>query len=360
MKREYLKKLDYRYVDYCTKEFKNNLIEISGNVIVEDIKNFIKNSSPNEVSKIFDFKKNNRMKNCGLGDLFEDEVLEKSNSGYYIKVEKNAKADLNIKYKLDCKNNILFDSTYIEIDEGAKVKIFLYLNSDIKNDFESYRNGLISMKIGKNAKVEIIKVQNLDSKSINFETMKMDVSELSEVKLYEMQIGSYKTGISNTVYMKEEWSHVELYPIYFVDSNRRMDLEQNLVVNGKNSFSIINAKGALKDEANKVFRGNIFLNNGCSRSIARFADSDIILSKKVKAISIPTIFCDEDDVIGEHAASFEALNKSKMLYLMSRGFDELSAKKLIINATFKPIFDMIDNEEIRTELITKLNERLDS
>jgi len=86
------------------------------------------------------------------------------------------------------------------------------------------------------------------------------------------------------------------------------------------------------------------LNKGCSASVARFADNSIMLDKNAVGASIPTIFCDEDDVIGEHAASFAAIDKEKLYYLMSRGFDELSAKKLIIDAAFRPVFNSIPDE----------------
>ena len=96
-----------------------------------------------------------------------------------------------------------------------------------------------------------------------------------------------------------------------------------------------------------------------TKSIARFSDNTIMLDKTTVGATIPTIFCDEDDVIGEHAASFEAVNKAKLYYLMTRGFDELSAKKLLIEAAFKPVFNRIDDETIREKLLDEFSINLD-
>jgi len=183
--------------------------------------------------------------------------------------------------------------------------------------------------------------------------------EKAQVTLYDIQLGAKINGASTSTYMPEEWAEVQIYPLYFADKTRRIDLEQNFIINGKNSLGAITAKGALKNKAHKMFRGNIFLNRGCSKSIARFSDNTIMLDKTTVGATIPTIFCDEDDVIGEHAASFEAVNKDKLYYLMTRGFDELSAKKLIIEAAFKPVFNRIDDETIREKLLEEFRISLD-
>ena len=186
----------------------------------------------------------------------------------------------------------------------------------------------------------------------------MDVGERARVTVHDIQLGSQKSGVSYSSYMQEDWAEVYIFPLYFVDKTRRMDLEHNLIINGKSTLSEIKARGALKNEAHKVFRGNIFLNKGCSASVARFADNSIMLDKNAVGASIPTIFCDEDDVIGEHAASFAAIDKEKLYYLMTRGFDELSAKKLIIDAAFRPVFNSIPDEAIRNRLNAEFDARL--
>lgn len=130
---------------------------------------------------------------------------------------------------------------------------------------------------------------------------------------YPIELGSRINASSCVCYVPKDWARALYLPTLFSGYGQKVDLEQVLVFNGKNSYGEIIAKGALKDEAFKVFRGNIFLNS-CKRSIGRFADSDILLNIGTSAHSIPTIMCDEDDVIGEHAASFLQLINSDKLY----------------------------------------------
>ena len=366
----YFKRLDYHIQDVPTAPFSGIFFHTESKTAQYlPIEDFLKTCSAEQIAKIFNTEKSPREKNCGLGKRFTDEVQAKRNSGFYLKIEadkaeyaKNrpeAMQDFFVRFTVDAAHSVLFDRSYIDIADNAAARLILYFDTDEKSPaLQSYRNGLISIRIGKHAAVEIIKIQNFADTALNFETVRMDVGERASVTVHDIQLGSQKSGVSYSSYMQEDWAEVYIFPLYFVDKTRRMDLEHNLIINGKSTLSEIKARGALKNEAHKVFRGNIFLNKGCSASVARFADNSIMLDKNAVGASIPTIFCDEDDVIGEHAASFAAIDKEKLYYLMTRGFDELSAKKLIIDAAFRPVFNSIPDEAIRNRLNAEFDARL--
>jgi len=366
----YFKRLDYHIQDVPTAPFSGIFFHTESKTAQYlPIEDFLKTCSAEQVAKIFNTEKSPREKNCGLGKRFTDAVQAKRNSGFYLKIEadkaeydKNrpeAMQDFFVHFTVDAAYSVLFDRSYIDIADNAAARLILYFDTDEKAPaLQSYRNGLISIRVGKHAAVEIIKIQNFADTALNFETVRMDVGERASVTVHDIQLGSQKSGVSYSSYMQEDWAEVYIFPLYFVDKTRRMDLEHNLIINGKSTLSEIKARGALKNEAHKVFRGNIFLNKGCSASVARFADNSIMLDKNAVGASIPTIFCDEDDVIGEHAASFAAIDKEKLYYLMSRGFDELSAKKLIIDAAFRPVFNSIPDEAIRNRLNAEFDARL--
>ena len=363
MKNEnYFKRLDYHIQDVQSAPFTGMSFHTEVPAAhYMPIDRFIEATSPETLAKIFNIEKSPREKNCGLGKHFTGEVQAKRNSGFYLKIDAAAGAlqDFFVRFSVDAEHPVLFDQSYIDIADNAAARLILYFDTDEKTPtLQSYHNGLVSIRVGKNARVEIIKIQNFADSALNFETVRMDVGEKAAVTVHDIQLGAQKSGVSYSSYMQEDWAEVYIFPLYFVDKTRRMDLEHNLIINGKSTLSEIKARGALKNNAHKVFRGNIFLNKGCSASVARFADNSIMLDKSAVGASIPTIFCDEDDVIGEHAASFAAIDKEKLYYLMSRGFDELSAKKLIIDAAFRPVFNSIPDEALRSRLNTEFDERL--
>lgn len=367
MKRQdYFKRLDYHIQDIPSGAFSGLSFHTeSQSAQYMPIERFLETVNAETRADIFNFEKSPREKNCGLGQRFIDEVQAKRNSGFYLKVEAQNRncgiQDFFIRFGMSAGQSVLFDQSYIEIAEGAAARIILYFDTDEKQPaLQSYRNGLISIRIGKAASVEIIKIQNFADSALNFESVRMEAGEKSSVTVHDIQLGSEKTGASYSSYMQNEAAEVHIFPLYFTDKKRRMDIEHNLIINGKNTTAEITARGALKNESHKVFRGNIFLNKGCSASVARFSDNSIMLDKNAFGTSIPTIFCDEDDVVGEHAASFVAIDKEKLYYIMSRGFDEVSAKKLIIDSAFRPVFNCIPDEGIRNRLNKEFDTRLSS
>ena len=173
-----------------------------------------------------------------------------------------------------------------------------------------------------------------------------------------MELGAKINGISNKSYMEEDGAEIYIWPAYLADKDRQLDLEYSLVFKGLRTVGEIQARGAVKDTARKVFRGNLYFRQGASKSEGREGEFAILLDKGVDAHSIPTLFCDEDDVIGEHSASVGKVDEAKLFYLMSRGLSESRAKKLIVESSFRPILDNIDDEMIKENLLDELERRI--
>lgn len=358
MDRQFFKRIKYGIEDIPKKEFNAQFLDSRAEeegVTLIDISAFMSKSS----EEIFDFSLSPRQKNSGLGDNLVRQAKEGRNSGFYLNVPAGRKVDrqLFISYELG-NSDVLYDQSFIDIEDDASLRLVVYYGNKDALDTDIYRNGLLKIRVGKRASLELIRLQNLNEDSRNIETIRCDAMEYSKFNCHNIEFGAALSATSCSTYMPEEWAEVNILPLYFAHKSDRFDLEQNLIINGKNSLGIVNAVGAMKDKSMKVFRGNVFLNKGCKRSIGRFSNSDILLSKNTKAMSIPTILCDEDDVMGEHAASFEAINRAKLFYLMSRGFTEAGAKKLLVESSFKPIFNKIENEAIRNKLIEQLDNEL--
>ncbi|AEH40550.1 ABC superfamily ATP binding cassette transporter, membrane protein [Treponema paraluiscuniculi Cuniculi A] len=372
-KREFFKRLGYHAQDVASQPFSRTQVTSSSALVrSSSIEHFLC-TEPERAARAFDFRTRDRQRHCGLGEAYVQEVKEKRNAGVYLSVPRTSETvHVLIRFTMDTHNRVLYDQTFLDIQEGARVKVLVCVDAQgyAPQDAPAlvgpqalerapFRNGLVSVQVGRGASVELIKVQNTHPTAVNFETVHLHAQESAQVRCYDVQIGAQISGVSNSAFLRDEWARVEIHPLYFIDKTRRMDLEHNLIVEGKNSHAHICACGVVKDGARKTFRGNIFLHRGCSHSVARFSDRTILLDRTAVGVSIPTIFCDEDDVVGEHAASFETIGSDVLYYLMSRGPDEYGAKRLIIEAAFKPVFALIDDTHIRETLIRNFDESLD-
>ncbi len=84
----------------------------------------------------------------------------------------------------------------------------------------------------------------------------------------------------------------------------------------------------------------------------------MLLSDKARSIALPMLLCSEEDVEGNHSCSAGKIGDKELFYIMSRGFDLKQAMKLMIRAKFNKILENIENNEIKQQILDKIDEKL--
>lgn len=291
-------------------------------------------------------------------DLYQRELNKiYFNNALKLKVKKGKKEDkenkIKIKYSKD--NKDIIEYNLIEVEENAQVDIiFDYEN---ENTLEGIRNSYYKFKIAKGAVVNIVFFQRLALDSESFSAIILDIDEFATVKQYHINLGARINASSTKAYLGAN-SLSKLYSIYLLDQDRKLDLEYTSIHKGERSESLIEGRGILKDSAKKVFRGNLEFKKGSRKSKGKEEEFTLILNKDVKSHSIPTLFCDEDDVIGEHAASAGSIDENKLFYLKTRGLSSKDAIKLISVSSFKPILKEIASKNLIEDIEKSIEESL--
>ncbi len=249
---------------------------------------------------------------------------------------------------------VVVENLMVEVEEHANAKIILDYYSDDATNSKVFSK--IMIKLGKNSTLEIDRVQRMSSNSAVFLEILVDGDEYSNVLLNDMQMGAGYKAITTETHLKSN-SKCEYYPLFIGDYNTSSDLSYTAYHRGYRSNSIILGRGVLKEGSKKVFRGNLHFEQGSKKSVGREEEKCILFDDNIKSDSIPALMCDEDDVIGEHAASIGKFDENAMFYIMSRGFSEGEAKILIATSIFEEVIDRIDDQEfgdkIRNEIVRR-------
>ena len=61
---------------------------------------------------------------------------------------------------------------------------------------------------------------------------------------------------------------------------------------------------------------------------------------------------------GNHSTASGRVDDKVVFYIMSRGLSYKEAGKLLVKSNFSKIIDRIDDEELRNEIINKIDEKL--
>lgn len=294
----------------------------------------------------------------GVGKEFLLNIKENCNSGIDLHIPKNVKLKdpIRLNFYLDKENTNLVDYNNIYVEEGGEVTIVMDYKSI--DNIEGFHNGLTNIIAKRRSKVNIIKLQRLNSKSLNFDSNFSCVENEAKVNFISIELGASLSGFNYTSSLEEEMSQSNLSSIYLGDKAMKLDLEYTMIHKGVRSQSTIETRGALLDDARKVFRGNLDFKRGSRSSKGTELENVLLLSPTVKSDSIPALLCEEDNVEGEHAVSAGQIDKTKLFYIMSRGLSEKEAKKLMVESSFRPIINRIPFEDLRTEINSDIERRL--
>ncbi len=133
---------------------------------------------------------------------------------------------------------------------------------------------------------------------------------------------------------------------------------------------IINHRGQdtvseMENNLVSVDRGNIFLqvagkiDKGMHRSSCRQQNRGIILSEQAAIEVDPQLLIDDYDVDARHGAAIGEINEDELFYLLSRGLDEESAKKLIVSGYVKPYLDKMADSPLYKRIQRRIDGKIE-
>ena len=229
--------------------------------------------------------------------------------------------------------------------------------SDEEMDY--LHNGILKVTAKEGAKLDIIVVNLMNTKSNNFLAIENTIDANAKINYCIIDFGG-KNSITNYYSnLIGEKSDNNLNTIYLGKGNQLFDLNYIGELRGKKSNINIEVQGALKDSAKKHFKGTIDFKKGCKKATGNENETCMLLSDTAKSIALPMLLCSEEDVEGNHSSSAGKIGEKELFYIMSRGFELKEAMKLMVRAKFNKILDNIDDEELKGKVIGEIDKRLD-
>lgn len=115
-------------------------------------------------------------------------------------------------------------------------------------------------------------------------------------------------------------------------------------------------KGILDGEAQGVFQGKIQIVPDAQQVNGDQLSRSLLLSDRASVSVKPELEIHADDVKCSHGASSGELDEDALFYLQSRGIDEKSARKMLIDAFLADVLEEISNDGVR-EYFAKVTAR---
>ncbi len=293
----------------------------------------------------------------GLSKDFINQVNTQSNQKLKLTIDSKKNSQTQMEFNFDEENNTLVENIEIIAKENTRSTIILkYLSEE---EVEAFHNGIIRVNAKENANIDIILINLMNTISNNFIAIQNTLENNSKVNYYIIDFGGKNSVTNYYSNLIGENSQNTLNTIYLGKENQLFDLNYIAEARGKKSNINIEVQGALKDNAKKHFKGTIDFKKGCKKATGNENENCMLLSDTAKSIALPMLLCSEEDVEGNHSSSAGKIGEKELFYIMSRGFEQKEAMKLMVRAKFNKILDNIQNQELKDEILQEIDKRID-
>lgn len=217
-----------------------------------------------------------------------------------------------------------------------------------------YRSALVRIHVKKNAVARLYFVNMDESEVANYLSLGAIVEEGAKLDCYIFHMGDGDETSNVKCYLKGENGLGNIQSIYLGKGGQSYDLVYDMIHEGIDTTSNLVVDGALMDNAYKVFKSRIDFLEGSKHSRGNEEEFAILLDSTARSLSVPALLSHEDDVEGNHAASAGRIDQDMLFYFLTRGFDEKTAERMIIDAKFAPVIDAVVYENERAMIYEQL------
>ena len=240
----------------------------------------------------------------------------------------------------------------VEAPEGSSVTVFETLRA------AAHLAVCTQLQVGKNARIRLVQVQDTAEGSSLYTQVSGSCEDGGQIELVQIFLGRGDLYSDSRIELPGQGAGFQADIGYLGRGKQTIDL--NLVVNhyGKKTESAIRAAGALKDAAQKIFRGTIDFKKGSSDSVGNEQETVLMLGEDVRNKTVPLILCAEENVVGNHGATIGELDDETLFYLESRGIGREAAENLMARAAIERVTRTVGDPETEEKIMNRLNEEL--
>lgn len=175
--------------------------------------------------------------------------------------------------------------------------------------------------------------------------LQADLAENASLELVQIYLNTADAVSGIEIVMNGRKSVFTSHIGYVLADDDRLDINLNIVQNGKKTASDTTVRGVLRGHAEKVFRGTIDFKNGAAGATGTEQENVLLLDEHVVNKTVPVILCAEEDVVGSHGATIGQIDPKQIFYMQSRGIPEKQIYEILAQSQLGSIVKQIGDAE---------------
>ncbi|MFC0580965.1 Fe-S cluster assembly protein SufD [Micrococcoides hystricis] len=244
--------------------------------------------------------------------------------------------------------------TVIEVGENASATIVL------EHTGAADYNGNVEYIVRENASLTVISLQLWDDKAKHAAQHDALVYGGGQYRQIAITIGGDLVRFNANVRYAGEGGDARLYGLYYADAGQHLEHRSFVNHNEPRNASNVLYKGALQgDGARTVWVGDVMIAKNAAGTDSYEKNQNLILTDGTRADSIPNLEIETGLIEGAgHASTTARFDETQLFYLMSRGMDETTARRLVVRGFLNEIVQQIRIPEIEERIQELLEQEL--
>lgn len=215
----------------------------------------------------------------------------------------------------------------------------------------------LEIRLGDGARLTLVSLQLWNENSVHVGRHHAIVGRDAFFKSIIVTLGGDVVRLSPSVTYAAPGGEVELYGVYFADSQQHLEHRLHVEHAVPRCRSRVTYKGALQGaKARTVWIGDVAIRPEAVGTDTYELNRNLLLTDGAQADSVPNLEIETGEIEGAgHASATGRFDDEQLFYLQSRGIPEETARKLVVRGFFAELLQQIGIPELEDEL----NEAID-
>jgi Fe-S cluster assembly protein SufD len=279
-------------------------------------------------------------------------------TGTLVYVPKNVDAE-DVTIRTTQNSQSLFNYTLVVTEQSSSVTILERQDTGDDIEGERYYSGIVEVSAGENSHVQYGSFQDLDQETYNYTLKRGSADDYATVNWIEGNLGSRLTKSSVETNLDGEGSETKTVGAFFGHEDQHFDIAARVWHNTAHTNADLVTRGVLDDEARSVYEGVQDVGRDAWDTNSYQRENTLMLSDESEADASPKLIINNHDTEASHSATVGQIDEEDMFYMTSRGLDDVSARNMLVEGFFVPVLEEVEVEELREDLETRIEQRLD-
>jgi Fe-S cluster assembly protein SufB len=275
--------------------------------------------------------------------------------GTFIYIPKGVKVSMPLQayFRMNAPSSGQFEHTLIIADQGSQVS-YIEGCSAPKYTSSSLHAGCVELFVLQDAKITYSSIENWSKNTYNLNTKKAIVEKNAKVEWLNGNMGSRVTMLYPSSVLVGAGAESESLGIVFAGDGQVQDTGSKVIHLAPNTKSIIRSKSVSKEGGASIYRGFVKIGAKAVGSVSHVECDGIILDNLSAAVTIPVVTDECGQAFMTHEARTGKLDSESLSFLLSRGYIEAEATRMLVGGFVNDIF-----KKLPLEYAIELNKLID-